>query len=47
MYGINFKYKFFMLSVMIGSVLVVVVCGSVGVMVNGIGVGGLLGIFLI
>jgi PTS system trehalose-specific IIC component len=47
MYGINLKYKFPMLSAMIGSALAAGICGSVGVMANGIGVGGLLGILSI
>lgn len=47
MYGINLKYCFLMLCVMIGFGLVGLLCGLNGVMVNGIGVGGLLGIFLI
>lgn len=44
MYGINLKYKFPMLSAMIGSGLAAAICGSAGVMANGIGVGGLPGI---
>lgn len=47
MYGINLKYKFPMLSAMIGSALAAAICGSVGVMANGIGVGGLPGILSI
>jgi PTS system trehalose-specific IIC component len=47
MYGINLKYKFPMLSAMIGSALAAGICGSVGVMANGIGVGGLPGILSI
>ncbi|MCV5836913.1 hypothetical protein OFN62_28650, partial [Escherichia coli] len=44
MYGINLKYKFPMLSAMIGSACDAAICGSAGVMANGIGVGGLPGI---
>ncbi len=47
MYGINLKYKFPMLSAMIGSACAAAICGSAGVMANGIGVGGLLGILSI
>ncbi|WP_165310569.1 PTS trehalose transporter subunit IIBC [Vibrio ziniensis] len=47
MYGINLKYKFPMLYAMIGSALAAAVCGSAGVMANGIGVGGLPGILSI
>ncbi|NIY91786.1 PTS trehalose transporter subunit IIBC [Vibrio diazotrophicus] len=47
MYGINLKYKFPMLCAMIGSALAAAVCGSAGVMANGIGVGGLPGILSI
>lgn len=47
MYGINLKYKFPMLSAMIGSSLAAGVCGTAGVMANGIGVGGLPGILSI
>ncbi|WGY46312.1 PTS trehalose transporter subunit IIBC [Vibrio sp. ABG19] len=47
MYGINLKYKFPMLCAMIGSALAAAVCGSFGVMANGIGVGGLPGILSI
>lgn len=47
MYGINLKYKFPMLSAMTGSALAAAVCGSAGVMANGIGVGGLPGILSI
>lgn len=47
MYGINLKYKFPMLCAMIGSCLAAVVCGSTGVLANGIGVGGLPGILSI
>jgi PTS system trehalose-specific IIC component len=47
MYGINLKYKFPMLSAMIGSALAAALCGSAGVMANGIGVGGLPGILSI
>ncbi|GHX12722.1 PTS system, trehalose-specific IIBC component [Vibrio cholerae] len=47
MYGINLKYKFPMLSAMVGSALAAAVCGSAGVMANGIGVGGLPGILSI
>ncbi|MGL6172580.1 MAG: PTS trehalose transporter subunit IIBC [Vibrio sp.] len=47
MYGINLKYRFPMLSAMIGSALAAAVCGSAGVMANGIGVGGLPGILSI
>lgn len=47
MNGINLKYKFPMLSAMIGSALAAAICGSAGVMANGIGVGGLPGILSI
>ncbi|AWA98277.1 PTS trehalose transporter subunit IIBC [Vibrio harveyi] len=47
MYGINLKYKFPMLSAMIGSAIAAAICGSAGVMANGIGVGGLPGILSI
>jgi len=47
MYGINLKYKFPMLSAMIGSSLAAGICGMAGVMANGIGVGGLPGILSI
>ncbi|WP_409421262.1 PTS trehalose transporter subunit IIBC [Pseudaeromonas sp. ZJS20] len=47
MYGINLKYKFPMLCAMIGSCLAAVLCGSTGVLANGIGVGGLPGILSI
>ncbi|HCM0850115.1 TPA: PTS trehalose transporter subunit IIBC [Vibrio parahaemolyticus] len=47
MYGINLKYKFPMLSAMIGSACASAICGSAGVMANGIGVGGLPGILSI
>ncbi|HCE3204040.1 TPA: PTS trehalose transporter subunit IIBC [Vibrio parahaemolyticus] len=47
MYGINLKYKFPMLSAMIGSACAAALCGSAGVMANGIGVGGLPGILSI
>ncbi len=47
MYGVNLKYKFPMLCAMIGSALAAAVCGSAGVMANGIGVGGLPGILSI
>jgi PTS system trehalose-specific IIC component len=47
MYGINLKYKFPMLSAMIGSAMAAAICGSAGVMANGIGVGGLPGILSI
>ncbi|EGR1218850.1 TPA: PTS trehalose transporter subunit IIBC [Vibrio parahaemolyticus] len=47
MYGINLKYKFPMLSAMIGSACAAAICGSAGVMANGIGVGGLPGILSI
>ncbi|MGL4735660.1 MAG: PTS trehalose transporter subunit IIBC [Enterovibrio sp.] len=47
LYGINIKYKFPMLSAMIGSALAAAVCGSAGVVANGIGVGGLPGILSI
>ncbi|MCL9782804.1 PTS trehalose transporter subunit IIBC [Vibrio sp. S4M6] len=47
MYGINLKYKFPMLSAMLGSALAAGVCGVAGVMANGIGVGGLPGILSI
>ncbi|UTZ40523.1 PTS trehalose transporter subunit IIBC [Vibrio campbellii] len=47
MYGINLKYKFPMLSAMIGSAISAAICGSAGVMANGIGVGGLPGILSI
>ena len=47
MYGINLKYKFPMLSAMIGSAAAAAICGSTGVMANGIGVGGLPGILSI
>ncbi|EGQ9598597.1 PTS trehalose transporter subunit IIBC [Vibrio parahaemolyticus] len=47
MYGINLKYKFPMLSAMIGSACAAAICGSASVMANGIGVGGLPGILSI
>ncbi|MCG9620906.1 PTS trehalose transporter subunit IIBC [Vibrio diabolicus] len=47
MYGINLKYKFPMLSAMSGSACAAAICGSAGVMANGIGVGGLPGILSI
>ncbi|WP_045404901.1 PTS trehalose transporter subunit IIBC [Vibrio jasicida] len=47
MYGINLKYKFPMLSAMIGSAIAAAICGCAGVMANGIGVGGLPGILSI
>ncbi|MCI9685617.1 PTS trehalose transporter subunit IIBC [Vibrio parahaemolyticus] len=47
MYGINLKYKFPMLSAMIGSACAAAICGNAGVMANGIGVGGLPGILSI
>ncbi|EJL6394577.1 PTS trehalose transporter subunit IIBC [Vibrio navarrensis] len=47
MYGINLKYKFPMLCAMIGSAVAAAICGSAGVMANGIGVGGLPGILSI
>ncbi|HCK0612206.1 TPA: PTS trehalose transporter subunit IIBC [Vibrio parahaemolyticus] len=47
MYGINLKYKFPMLSAMIGSACAAAICGSAGVMAHGIGVGGLPGILSI
>ncbi len=47
MYGVNLKYKFPMLSAMIGSAVAAAICGSAGVMANGIGVGGLPGILSI
>ncbi|HIF9423888.1 TPA: PTS trehalose transporter subunit IIBC, partial [Photobacterium damselae] len=47
MYGINLKYRFPMLSAMIGSAIAAGMCGSAGVMANGIGVGGLPGILSI
>ncbi|PKF80964.1 PTS trehalose transporter subunit IIBC [Vibrio sp. vnigr-6D03] len=47
MYGINLKYKFPMLSAMGGSAIAAAICGSAGVMANGIGVGGLPGILSI
>ncbi|UFN70245.1 PTS trehalose transporter subunit IIBC [Vibrio alginolyticus] len=47
MYGINLKYKFPMLSAMIGSACAAAICGSAGVMAKGIGVGGLPGILSI
>ncbi|MGR5132996.1 PTS trehalose transporter subunit IIBC [Vibrio alfacsensis] len=47
MYGINLKYKFPMLSAMIGSAIAAAICGSAGVTANGIGVGGLPGILSI
>lgn len=47
MYGINLKYKFPMLSAMAGSAVAAAICGSAGVMANGIGVGGLPGILSI
>ena len=47
MYGINLKYKFPMLCAMVGSCLAAVLCGSTGVLANGIGVGGLPGILSI
>jgi len=45
MYGVNLKYKFPMLSAMIGSAIAAAICGSAGVMANGIG--GLPGILSI
>ncbi|MBA5763393.1 PTS trehalose transporter subunit IIBC [Vibrio sp. 404] len=47
MYGINLKYKFPMLSAMVGSAAAAAICGMAGVMANGIGVGGLPGILSI
>ncbi|KGK20137.1 PTS trehalose transporter subunit IIBC [Vibrio navarrensis] len=47
MYGINLKYKFPMFCAMIGSAVAAAICGSAGVMANGIGVGGLPGILSI
>ena len=47
MYGINLKYKFPMLSAMIGAAIAAGICGLSGVMANGIGVGGLPGILSI
>ncbi len=47
MYGINLKYKFPMLCAMIGSAVAAGICGTFGVMANGIGVGGLPGILSI
>jgi len=47
MYGINMKYRFPMLSAMIGSALAALICGLYGVTANGIGVGGLPGILSI
>lgn len=47
MYGINLKYKFPMLCAMIGSAIAAAICGSAGLMANGIGVGGLPGILSI
>ncbi|MCG7495384.1 PTS trehalose transporter subunit IIBC [Vibrio sp. Of7-15] len=47
MYGVNLKYKFPMLCAMIGSATAAAVCGLSGVLSNGIGNGGLLGILSI
>ncbi len=47
MYGINLKYKFPMLSAMVGSAAAAAICGMADVMANGIGVGGLPGILSI
>ncbi|QKJ86439.1 PTS system, trehalose-specific IIC component [Paramixta manurensis] len=47
MYGINLKYRFPMLCAMIGSACAGLICGSFGVLANGIGVGGLPGILSI
>lgn len=47
MYGINLKYRFPMLSAMIGASMAAALCGFSGVMANGIGVGGLPGILTI
>jgi len=47
MYGINMKYRFPMLCAMTGSALAGLICGSFGVLANGIGVGGLPGILSI
>ncbi|WGW01087.1 PTS trehalose transporter subunit IIBC [Vibrio sp. YMD68] len=47
MYGVNLKYKFPMLSAMVGSAIAAAICGGAGVMANGIGVGGLPGILSI
>ena len=47
MYGINLKYRFPMLCAMIGSAIAGLICGTDGVMANGIGVGGLPGILSI
>ncbi|VEI47136.1 PTS system trehalose(maltose)-specific transporter subunits IIBC [Actinobacillus equuli] len=46
MYGINLKYRFPMLCAMIGAALAGLICGFAGVLANGIGVGGLPGIYL-
>ncbi|WP_019613896.1 PTS trehalose transporter subunit IIBC [Psychromonas ossibalaenae] len=47
MYGINLKYKFPMLCAMVGSAIAAGVCGLSGVLSNGIGNGGILGILSI
>jgi len=47
MYGINLKYRFPMLCAMTGSAIAGLICGLSGVIANGIGVGGLPGIFSI
>lgn len=47
MYGINLRYKFPMISAMIGSAVAALISGSAGVKANGIGVGGLPGILSI
>lgn len=47
MYGINLKYKFPMLSAMVGAAIAAGICGTVSVMANGIGIGGLPGILSI
>jgi trehalose PTS system EIIBC or EIIBCA component len=47
MYGINLRYKFPILCAMVGSALAGLICGLFGVLSNGIGVGGLLGILSI
>ncbi|RWR02179.1 PTS system trehalose(maltose)-specific transporter subunits IIBC [[Pantoea] beijingensis] len=47
MYGINMKYRFPMLCAMVGSACAGLICGSFGVLANGIGVGGLPGILSI
>lgn len=47
MYGINLRYKFPMLCAMIGAAFAGLICGLLGVLSNGIGVGGLPGILSI